>query len=70
MTVLYVLLAILMFGLLIVLHELGHFLTARLFGVGINEFSIGMGPKLFSKKESTKRVINFCIYSDILYLRS
>ena len=50
MTFLYVLLALLMFGLLIVLHELGHFLMARLFGVTINEFSVGMGPKVFSKK--------------------
>ena len=50
MSVLYVIFAILMFGLLIMLHELGHFLMARLFGVGINEFSIGMGPKIFSKR--------------------
>jgi len=50
MTFLYVILAILMFGLLVVIHELGHFLTARLFGVGIHEFSIGMGPKIFSVK--------------------
>lgn len=50
MSFLYVVLAILMFGVLVMLHELGHFLTARLFGVGINEFSIGMGPKIFSKK--------------------
>ncbi|MBQ9778512.1 MAG: site-2 protease family protein [Clostridia bacterium] len=50
MTVLYVFFAILMFGLFIILHELGHFLMARLFGVGINEFSIGMGPKIFSKQ--------------------
>ncbi len=55
MTVLYVILAIFMFGLLIVLHELGHFLTARLFGVGINEFSIGMGPKLFSWKGKVRK---------------
>ena len=55
MTVLYVLLAIFMFGLLIVLHELGHFLTARLFGVGINEFSIGMGPKIFSVKGKPRK---------------
>jgi regulator of sigma E protease len=55
MTVLYVILAIFMFGLLIVLHELGHFLTARLFGVGINEFSIGMGPKLFSWKGKPRK---------------
>lgn len=50
MTFLYVLLALLMFGLLVVLHELGHFLMARLFGVTVNEFSVGMGPKIFSKK--------------------
>ncbi len=55
MTVLYVILAIFMFGLLIVLHELGHFLVARLFGVGINEFSIGMGPKLFSWKGKPRK---------------
>ncbi len=55
MTVLYVLLAIFMFGLLIVLHELGHFLTARLFGVGINEFSIGMGPKILSVKGKVRK---------------
>ena len=47
-TFLYVLLAIATFGVLIVIHELGHFLVARAFGVGIREFSIGMGPKLFS----------------------
>lgn len=47
---LYILIAILIFGALILVHELGHFLTARLFHVKIYEFSIGMGPKLFSKK--------------------
>ena len=54
--VLYVLLAILLFGALIFIHELGHFLTARLFHVTVHEFSIGMGPKLFwftSKKSGT-----------------
>ncbi|MBR6726653.1 MAG: site-2 protease family protein [Clostridia bacterium] len=50
MTFLYILLALLVFGLLVMIHELGHFLIARLFGVGIREFSIGMGPKLFSWK--------------------
>lgn len=50
MTILYVILALLAFGLLVVFHELGHFLVARLFRVTINEFSIGMGPRLFSKK--------------------
>ena len=47
---LYILIAVLMFGILILVHELGHFLTARLFHVKIYEFSIGMGPKIFSKK--------------------
>ncbi len=45
----YILIAILLFGLLIFIHELGHYITARIFGVAINEFSIGMGPKVFSK---------------------
>lgn len=45
---LYIILAIFVFGLLIFIHELGHFICARLCGVGINEFAIGMGPKLIS----------------------
>ena len=44
---LFVILAILIFGVLIATHELGHFLTAKLFGVKVNEFAIGMGPALF-----------------------
>lgn len=47
---LYILLAIAIFGILILVHEFGHYITARIFKVKINEFSIGMGPKLFSKK--------------------
>ncbi len=37
---------LLVFGILIFIHELGHYLVARKFGVGITEFSIGMGPAL------------------------
>lgn len=44
----HILAAIGIFGLLILIHELGHFISARAFGVAINEFSIGMGPKIFS----------------------
>lgn len=47
---LYILIAILMFGVLIALHEFGHFITAKLLGVRVNEFAIGMGPLLWSKK--------------------
>ena len=50
LTFLYVILALLVFGLLIMIHELGHFLVARAAGVGIREFSIGMGPKILSWK--------------------
>ncbi len=46
----YVLIAILVFGALILVHEFGHYLTARLFHVEIHEFSIGMGPKLISRR--------------------
>ena len=48
-TFLYILLGVFMFGLIILVHELGHFLCAKAFGVGIEEFAIGMGPKLFSR---------------------
>ncbi len=43
LTVLY---AVLVFGFLIFIHEFGHYIFARIFGVTIHEFSIGMGPKL------------------------
>ncbi|MBR6649806.1 MAG: site-2 protease family protein [Clostridia bacterium] len=48
--ILYVLIAILIFGFLIFIHEGGHFLFARLFKVSVKEFAIGMGPKILSKK--------------------
>lgn len=42
-----ILITLLIFGVLVLVHELGHYVTARMFGVGVHEFSIGMGPKLF-----------------------
>lgn len=47
MTIVYILVAILIFGVLIAVHELGHFLAAKGCGVQVNEFSIGMGPALW-----------------------
>lgn len=44
-------LAILFFGLIVTVHEFGHFIFAKLFGVKVNEFSIGMGPKIVSKQK-------------------
>ncbi|MGN1346120.1 MAG: M50 family metallopeptidase [Eubacteriales bacterium] len=46
----YIVIALLIFGFLIFIHEMGHFMTARAFGVSIREFSIGMGPKLVSRR--------------------
>ena len=47
---LYLLIALLFFGVLIAIHEFGHFATAKLTGVKVNEFSIGMGPLLWSRQ--------------------
>lgn len=44
------LVAVLLFLLLIIIHEFGHFIAAKLMGVRVNEFAVGFGPKLFSKK--------------------
>ena len=46
-----VLVAILFFGIIIMVHEAGHFTFAKLFGVKVNEFSLGMGPKILSRKK-------------------
>ena len=44
-----VVITLLVFGLLIFIHEFGHYITARIFKVTVNEFSIGMGPRIFSR---------------------
>lgn len=43
--------AVLIFGLIIFIHELGHFIVAKACGVKVNEFALGMGPKLFGFKK-------------------
>lgn len=50
-TIINIIVFFLILGAIVLIHELGHFLTAKLFGVYCAEFSIGMGPKLFSKKK-------------------
>lgn len=47
----FIFIAIIMFGLLIAVHEFGHFFTAKLFGIRVNEFSIGMGPAILKKEK-------------------
>ncbi len=46
----YIILAILAFGILILVHELGHFVAAKSFDVKVLEFSIGMGPRILKKQ--------------------
>jgi regulator of sigma E protease len=50
-----IIVAILVFGLIVLIHEFGHFLFAKLNGIGVVEFSVGMGPRLlhFEKGETT-----------------
>lgn len=56
-----VIIAILVFGFLVFIHEFGHYIFARIFKVTITEFSIGMGPKLLwydSKKTGIKYALS------------
>lgn len=50
MTILTILAAILGFGIIVMIHEAGHFFVAKKCGIRVLEFSIGMGPALFSKQ--------------------
>lgn len=50
-TIINILIAILAFGVIIFVHELGHFIAAKKSGVRVNEFAIGMGPTIFKTKK-------------------
>ena len=50
-TVLLIIIAVLLFELLIFGHEFGHFITAKLSGIQVNEFALGMGPKILGFKK-------------------
>ena len=71
MILLYILLAILLLGVLISVHEFGHFISARMVGIAVKEFSIGFGPKILQRKSKkhetlfTLRIIpvgGYCMY--------
>ena len=49
MTIIYILAAVLVCGVLIAVHALRHFLAAKACGVRVNGFSIGMGPEVWSR---------------------
>lgn len=62
-TVYPVAIAILFFELIIIIHEGGHFLAARLMKIKVNEFSIGMGPKIFQfTKNDTKYTLRWILF--------
>ena len=46
----YIAIAILAFGIIIAIHEFGHYISAKVLGVKVNEFAIGMGPKILKKQ--------------------
>ena len=61
MTALYIILAIFLFGVLVFVHELGHFICAKLSGVQVNEFSLFMGPAIFKKQKGETTYSLRCI---------
>ena len=70
MNLLSVLLAVFIFGALIFIHEFGHYTAARIFGVKIYEFAIGMGPKVLSrisKKTDITRLLCLKMRYDYLF---
>jgi len=52
-----ILIPLLILSLLIFIHELGHYLAARIFKVAIKEFAIGMGPKILSRRSKKTKII-------------
>ncbi|MBQ6922542.1 MAG: site-2 protease family protein [Clostridia bacterium] len=56
--VLYVALAVFMLLIMITVHEAGHYFAGKIFGFTIEEFSIGFGPKLFSRKKKSGEVFS------------
>lgn len=55
---------IIVFGILVIVHEFGHFYFAKKSGILVREFAIGMGPKIFSHidAEGTSIPFVFCLW--------
>ena len=47
--------AVLILGIVIIVHEFGHFLLAKTNGIVVEEFSVGMGPRILSTQRGTTR---------------
>lgn len=62
-----ILVALLIFTVIVVIHELGHFLLAKKNGVGVPEFSVGMGPRIITVAKGKKDLfLNFCVHKNTL----
>ena len=48
-TLISIIIALIIFSVLVLIHEFGHFIVAKKCGVVVNEFSVGMGPRLLSR---------------------
>lgn len=58
-TFFYVLAAIFLLGVMVTVHEFGHFIAARMTGIPVKEFAIGFGPKIFSWKSKKHETVFF-----------
>ena len=51
-----IIVAILVFSIIIIIHELGHFLLAKKNGIGVVEFSIGLGPTVVGLQKAKRSI--------------
>ena len=70
-TIIYILLALLLLGIMVTVHELGHFCAARACGIAVRAFGVGFGPKaseldrqkerhgVFTAARSLRRLLRF-----------
>ncbi|MBE5745844.1 MAG: site-2 protease family protein [Clostridiales bacterium] len=61
MIVLYILLAVLVLLVMVTIHEFGHYVAGKMLGFKINEFSVGFGPAIFSKKKKNGEIFSLRI---------
>lgn len=61
-TIIGIIIAIFIFGIIVLVHEFGHFIVAKKFGVMVEEFSIGMGPRIFSKMSKTGTIYSIKVF--------
>ncbi len=66
-TIWYLLLTLLLLSIMVVIHEFGHFLFARLFKVTVYEFSIGMGPAIFTTAKKKKKAKSDSMIGDTFH---